>query len=107
MFSISADWVRDRLWPCLSIFGAESTCLSDREVCNLFLGEGELHEAALGLGFCPDDMVGTELTRCGHQDGLMADPSGFPSRVEMEGLIGCFAESAEVQWWLSGRQQKP
>ena len=72
-------------------------------MCNLFLGEGELHEAALGVGLGPGDMVGTELTLCGFQDGLMADPSGFPSRVNLEGLISCFAESAEVQWWLSSR----
>ena len=103
MFSISADWARDRLWPCLLILRDESTCLSDREVCNLFLGEGELHEAASGVGLGPGDMVGTELTLCGLQDGLMADPSGFPSRLEPEGLIGCFVESEEVQWWLRSR----
>ena len=92
MLSISADWAKDNLWLCLLIFRAELTCLSDREVHNLFLGEGELHEAALGLGLGPGDMVGTELTLCGFQDGLMADPSGFPSRVNLEELIGCFVE---------------
>ena len=65
MFSISDDLARERERMWLLIFRGESTCLSDREMQNLFLGGGELHEAALGLGLGPGHMVGRELALCG------------------------------------------